>query len=120
PLCGVFGHVLFPQMFSVGRVIADPGVTALLIRTGKAIYGRILCHLIQLKNCVIGKCYTSSPYTRRLLEKENRFFCVRCFSKKLSLSCGSKGLDETPQCEARGGSLAALGKRSVYGLRLPK
>src|SRR5699024_1816966 len=27
--CGVFGHVLFPQMFSVGRVIAVPGVTAL-------------------------------------------------------------------------------------------
>src|SRR5699024_9541673 len=96
------------------------GVTALLIRTGKAIYGRILCHLIQLKNCVIGKCYTSSPYTRRLLEKEKRFFCVRCFSKKLSLSCGRKGLDETPQCEARGGSLAARGKRSVYGLQLPK
>src|SRR5690625_4584104 len=39
------------------------GVTALLIRTSKAIYGSFLCHLIQLKNCVIGKCYTSSPYT---------------------------------------------------------
>src|SRR5690625_1288927 len=33
-----------------------------------------------------------------LLEKENRFFCVRCISKELSLSCGRKGLDETPQC----------------------
>src|SRR5690625_2786936 len=34
-----------------------------LTRTGKAIYGTILYHFIQLKNCVIGKCYTSSPYT---------------------------------------------------------
>src|SRR5699024_6246086 len=116
-----FGHVLFPQMFSVGRVSAETGVNALLIRTGKAIYGRFLCHLIQLKNCVIGsQMLTSSQYTRRLLEYEILLFCVRSFSKKISLSCGSKGLDETPQCEARGGSLAARGKRSVYGLRLPK
>src|SRR5699024_7823973 len=41
-----------------------------LIRTGKAINGKILYHFIQLKNCVIGKCYTSSPYTRRLLREE--------------------------------------------------
>src|SRR5699024_2365603 len=71
-----------------------------LTRTGKVIYGRFLCHLIQLKNCVIGKCLPAA----RIHED----------------SCGSKGLDETPQCEARGGSLAARGKRSVYGLRLPK
>src|SRR5699024_10500256 len=49
----------------------------------------------------------------RLLEKENRFFCVRCISKELSLSCGRTGLDETPKSGARGGSLAAHGKR-VY------
>src|SRR5699024_3605881 len=47
---------------------------------------------------VISKRYTSNPYTRRLLEKEKRFFCVRCFSKKLSLSCGRKGIGGTPQC----------------------
>src|SRR5699024_2414786 len=34
----------------------------------------------------------------RLLEKESHFFCVRCISKKLALSCGRKGLDETPEC----------------------
>src|SRR5699024_7792650 len=34
------------------------------------------------------KHHVSDGNTRRLLEKENRFFCVRCFSKKLSLSCG--------------------------------
>nr|WP_146818555.1 hypothetical protein [Alkalibacillus haloalkaliphilus] len=28
-------------------------------------------------------------------------------------SCGSKGLGETPQCVARGGSPAAHGKRSI-------
>src|SRR5699024_9452240 len=50
------------------------------------------------KKSVISKRYTSNPYTRRLLEKENRFFCVRCFSKKLSLSCGRKGIGGTPQC----------------------
>ena|SRR5690625_4824286 len=33
--CGVFRHVLFPQMFSMGRVIAVPGVSHLLIQTTK-------------------------------------------------------------------------------------
>src|SRR5699024_2738703 len=31
--CGVFRHVLFPQMFSVGRVIADPGVNGPQLQT---------------------------------------------------------------------------------------
>ncbi len=74
----------------------------------------------------------------RLLEKENRFFCVRCLSKKLSLFCGRTGLDETPQGGAQGGSLAAHGKAdtaryfranvapvltvkaSIFHLRMPK
>src|SRR5690625_143452 len=34
------------------------------------------------------KHHVSEGNRRRLLEKENRFFCVRCFSKKPSLSCG--------------------------------
>src|SRR5699024_11986984 len=42
--CGVFRHVLFPQMFSVGRVIAVPGqerLRQLLHRTKKiALYFR--------------------------------------------------------------------------------
>ncbi|WP_139184803.1 hypothetical protein [Virgibacillus subterraneus] len=29
-------------------------------------------------------------------------------------SCGRKGIGETPQCAARGGSTAARGKRSVF------
>jgi len=29
-------------------------------------------------------------------------------------SCGRKGLDETPQCVAQGGSAAARGKRSIF------
>src|SRR5699024_10316660 len=33
--CGVFRHVLFPQMFSVGRVIAVPGVSHLPPQTTK-------------------------------------------------------------------------------------
>src|SRR5690625_1167133 len=36
----------------------------------------------------VAKHHVSEGNTRRLLEKENRFFCVRCISKKLSLSCG--------------------------------
>src|SRR5699024_1649927 len=86
----------------MGRAVRSPRPRSPrppLTQTGKAIDGKILYHFIQLKNCVIGKCYTSSPYTRRLLEKEKRFFCVRCFSKKLSLSCGRKGIDETPPCD---------------------
>src|SRR5699024_8339088 len=31
--CRVFRHVLFPQMFSVGRVIADPGVNGPQLQT---------------------------------------------------------------------------------------
>src|SRR5690625_3957166 len=49
-----------------------------LTRTGKAIYGRILYHFIQLKKSVVGKRYTSS----RIHED----------------SCGRRGIDETPQC----------------------
>ncbi|PAV29289.1 hypothetical protein CIL05_12905 [Virgibacillus profundi] len=35
-------------------------------------------------------------------------------------SCGRKGLGETPQCVARGGSPAARGKRSVFPERSVK
>jgi len=71
------------------------GVTALLSPgLVKLFYGKV--H--QLMKSVISKHYTNNPYTRRLLEKETHFFCVRCFSRKLSLSCGRKGLGGTPQC----------------------
>src|SRR5699024_4506659 len=128
PPCGVFGHVLFPQDkegfgsitsheengFVFSRSHCPP-----LTRTNKAIYGIILYHFIQLKNCVIGKCYTSSPYTCPFIG-----VCRRWAQSPpvVGLPCSnvSKGLDETPQCEARGGSLAVRGKRSVYGLRFPK
>src|SRR5699024_5280394 len=30
-------------------------------------------------------------------KKEKRFFCVRCISRKLSLSCGKNKLGKTPQ-----------------------
>ncbi|AST94346.1 hypothetical protein BC6307_13170 [Sutcliffiella cohnii] len=33
-------------------------------------------------------------------------------------SSGRKGIGETPQCEARGGSPAARGKRSIFPERL--
>ncbi|TFJ92050.1 hypothetical protein E4U82_14270 [Lentibacillus salicampi] len=33
-------------------------------------------------------------------------------------SCGRKGLGETPQCEAQGGSPAARGKRSIFPERV--
>src|SRR5690625_2010317 len=36
----------------------------------------------------VAKHHVSEGNTRRLLEKENLVFCVRCISKKLSLSCG--------------------------------
>src|SRR5690625_2351208 len=36
----------------------------------------------------VAKHHVSEGNTRRLLEKEKRFFCVRCISQKLSLSCG--------------------------------
>ncbi|PXY55855.1 hypothetical protein [Virgibacillus profundi] len=33
-------------------------------------------------------------------------------------SCGRKGIGETPQCVARGGSPAARGKRSIFPERI--
>src|SRR5690625_1268697 len=47
------------------------------------------------KSDEVAKHKTSEGNTRRLLEKENRFFCVRCISKKLSLSCWNSGQSET-------------------------
>src|SRR5690625_1633131 len=35
----------------------------------------------------VAKYHFSEENTRRLLEKKTRFFCVRCISKKPSLSC---------------------------------
>src|SRR5690625_644288 len=107
------------------------GVTALLIRTGKAIYGRFLCHLIQLKNCVIGKCLPAARIHEDSLKKKTAFSACDVSQRSFPCPAGAnlfggtskrspKGLDETPQCEVRGGSLAARGKRSVYGLWLPK
>src|SRR5699024_794957 len=67
-----------------------------LTRTGKAIDGKILYHFIQLKNCVIGKCYTSSPYTCPFIG-----VCRRWAHSPLlvGLPCynGRKGIDETPE-----------------------
>src|SRR5699024_7010845 len=67
-----------------------------LTRTGKAIDGKILYHFIQLKNCVIGKCYTSSPYTCPFIG-----VCRRWAQSPLlvGLPCynGRKGIDETPE-----------------------
>src|SRR5690625_312235 len=85
PLCGGFGHVLFPQMFSVGRVIADPGqgrLRQLLHRTKKiGLYfrGVTTLHLPGLMEWLDAnfcahttiangsKCKTSGGNTRRLL-----------------------------------------------------
>src|SRR5699024_12174350 len=103
-------------MFSVGRVIADPGqgrLRQLLHRTKKIGLYFTRSHrpsltrtsdVVDVNFCTRttiangSKCNTSGGNTRRLLEKEKRFFCVRCFSKKLSLSWGRKGIGETPQC----------------------
>src|SRR5699024_2696347 len=68
-----------------------------LTRTMKGLYADF-CTRTTIANG--SKCNTSGGNTRRLLEKEKRFISVRCFSKKLSLSWGRKGLGETPQCDS--------------------
>src|SRR5699024_1734305 len=88
PLCGVFGHVLFPQMFSVGRVIADPGqgrLRQLLHRTKKIGLYFTRSHrpsltrtsdVVDVNFCTRttiangSKCNTSGGNTRRLLGEE--------------------------------------------------
>src|SRR5690625_3889071 len=90
--CGVFRHVLFPQdkegcgsiasheenwfVFSRSQRSSAPNNH----RDGES----------ELYNTV-AKFHVSEGNTRRLLEKEKRFFCVRCISKKHSLSCGNSG-----------------------------
>src|SRR5690625_2262914 len=51
---------------------------------------------------IVAKHYVSEGNTRRLLEKENHFFCVRCFSKKLFLSYGkAKTMRPRSECSLR-------------------
>jgi len=40
------------------------------------------------------------------MKKDNWIFCSSLAKEKHGDSCGSKSLDETPQCKARGGSAA--------------
>src|SRR5699024_3065743 len=69
--CGVFGHVLFPQMFSVGRVIAVPGVTTLHLPGLMKWLDANFCPGTTIANG--SKCRTSGGNTRRLLgEKRHR------------------------------------------------
>ncbi len=44
---------------------------------------------------------TSGGNTRRLLENKNQFSSCEVMLTKHSLSCGMKGLGETPQCDER-------------------
>ena len=54
--CGVFRHVLFPQMFSMGRVIAVPGVSHLPLQTTKIESQN------QVLNCSV--LYLRSPFMK--------------------------------------------------------
>src|SRR5699024_7917541 len=94
---GVFRHVLFPQdKEGFGSITSHEENCFVYTRSHRPPLTRP--DKINGKKSVISTRYPSNPYTRRLLEKENRFFCVRCFSKELSLSCGRKGIGGTPQC----------------------
>src|SRR5699024_905225 len=90
PLCGVLRLVLFPQWFSVGRAFsAVPGVNGLTLQTTTII---VVITLNQREIIIIAEEIRGD-------------------------SCGSRGLDETPQGSARGGSSADHGKRSVFPKR---
>src|SRR5699024_10172329 len=87
-LCRVFRHVLFPQdkegfdsiasheenwfVFSRSQRSSTPNNDR---KRESKIYR------------TVAKPHVSEGNARRLLEKEHRFFCVRCVSQKLSLSC---------------------------------
>src|SRR5690625_4933559 len=92
PLCGVFRHVLFPQ--------DKEGYGSFCIARRK-----LVC-IFEESTVLRSKHHVSEGNTRRLLEKENRFYCVRCVSKKLSLSCG-KAKTMRPHSE-RGNCLSKL------------
>src|SRR5699024_3976615 len=85
-------------MCSVGRVIADPGVNGPPLQTFFVMEREL--------DSTYPKLHVREGTTRRLLEKENRFFCARCFSKKLSLSWG-KAKTMRPHSE-RGNCLSKL------------
>jgi len=99
-LCGVFRHVLGLRLLIPPKTFVPAGqgrLRQLLHRTKKiGLYFRgvngppLQTTIIMVKASCKYCCQTpfSEGNTRRLLEKEYRFFCVRCISKKLSLSCG--------------------------------
>src|SRR5699024_5286858 len=119
PLCGIFGHVLFPQdkegfgsitsheenCFVFSRSHRPP-----LTRTGK-INGKILL----LANAI--------PATRiheDSLKKKTAFSACDVSQRSFPCLAGGKASVGPRSALARGGPPAARGKRSVYGVRLPK
>src|SRR5699024_1846563 len=72
--CGFFRHVLFPQMFSMGRVIAVPGVNGPPLQTTivivKARYTELLPNTMLAKEIhedSCGKAKTMRPHNERPL-----------------------------------------------------
>src|SRR5699024_7731107 len=76
--CGVFRHVLFPHVFSVGRAFTRSPRSQRSSASNNHHNSAIDLY------STVAKQHVSEGNIRRLLEKEHRFFCVRCFSKKLS------------------------------------
>src|SRR5699024_406279 len=76
--CGVTRHVLFPQVVSVARAFTRRPRSQRSSASNNHHNSAIDLY------STVAKQHVSEGNIRRLLEKENRFFCVRCFSKKLS------------------------------------
>src|SRR5699024_6566985 len=104
---GVFGHVLFPQMFSVGRVIADPGVTALPSPGLVKLYDVFI--LLLLPQSVVSKLKLAEEKHEDSLKKKPAFSTCDVSQRSFPCPVGAnvlgvtmnrspRGLDETPQC----------------------
>src|SRR5699024_8309794 len=80
--CGVFRHVLFPQVFSVGRAFTRSP------RSQRSSASNNHHNSALDLYSTVAKQHVSEGNIRRLLEKENRWFGMRGLSTKLAQTCG--------------------------------
>src|SRR5699024_7978731 len=99
-------------MFSVGRVIADPGVTTLL-SPGLVTWLMLILVLVLLYLMVVN-AKPAEEIHGDSLKKKNAFSACDVSQRSFPCPGGGKAPARPRSAVARGGPPAALGKRSVF------
>src|SRR5690625_4575102 len=98
PLCGVFRKPLFPQdKERYGSMTSHEENWFVFSRSQRSSAPNNHRNSESELYSTVAKHHVSEGNTRRLLEKEKRFFCVRCISQKAFLVLRESEDDETPQ-----------------------